>query len=78
MSGTTVMVSRYKYLNDCPEPVNLHIDMYDLVEDFEFCQLDQRIPLILVAQYGVSHQRVYIQIKKTTKELSKYLIINQS
>jgi hypothetical protein len=78
MSGTTVMVSRYKYLNDGPKPVNLQIDMYDLVEDIEFCQLDQRIPLILAAQYGVSHQRVSIQTQKTTIELSKYLIINQS
>tara|TARA_R110000787_G_scaffold24203_1_gene68856 strand:+ start:177 stop:818 length:642 start_codon:yes stop_codon:yes gene_type:complete len=44
---------RYKYLNYVPAPVHLEPNMYDLVDDDEFCIPDGRTPLLIVVQYGI-------------------------
>lgn len=44
---------KYKYLNYVPLPVNLDTNLYDLVDDEEFCQLDGRIPLLIATQHGI-------------------------
>jgi hypothetical protein len=44
---------RFKYLSYCPPPVRLDPSSYDLVEDEVFCEADERLPLLLVIQYGI-------------------------
>ncbi len=43
----------FKYLNYIPKPINLKPDQYDLVDDDEFCNPDDRIPLFMVTQSGI-------------------------
>lgn len=44
---------KYKYLSYVPAPVNLDQSCYDLVDDEEFIKLDDRIPLLIVTQFGI-------------------------
>ncbi|MFM9008506.1 MAG: hypothetical protein ACKORE_07995 [Bacteroidota bacterium] len=44
---------RYKFLEYIPRPVHLESMLYDLVDDENFCKLDERIPLLLITGYGV-------------------------
>ncbi len=44
---------KYKYLNYLPKPIHLPPEEYDLVDDYEFCQKDHRIPLLIATQFGI-------------------------
>ncbi len=50
---TLLMIKKYKYLNYVPRPINLKSNNYDLVDDDEFCCVDNRIPLLIVTQFGI-------------------------
>jgi hypothetical protein len=47
------MRKKYKYLNYVPAPVHLESNMYDLVDDKEFCTPDGRTPLLISTQHGI-------------------------
>jgi hypothetical protein len=47
------MHKKYKYLNYVPAPVHLESNMYDLVDDKEFCTPDGRTPLLISTQHGI-------------------------
>ena len=47
------MRKKYKYLNYVPRPISLKSNNYDLVDDDEFCRADDRIPLLIVTQFGI-------------------------
>ena len=47
------MNKKYKYLNYAPTPVKLDSSCYDLVDDEEFIESDDRIPLLMVTQFGI-------------------------
>jgi len=47
------MRKKYKYLNYVPRPINLKSNNYDLVDDDEFCCVNDRIPLLIVTQFGI-------------------------
>ena len=47
------MTKKYKYLNYVPTPVKLDSSCYDLVNDEEFIASDDRIPLLMVTQFGI-------------------------
>ena len=47
------MDKKYKYLNYVPTPVKLDSSCYDLVNDEEFIASDDRIPLLMVTQFGI-------------------------
>jgi hypothetical protein len=49
----------YKYLNYILKPVNVGPELYDLVDDQEFCRPDGRIPLLIVTQHGVFPSGAY-------------------
>lgn len=44
---------KFKYLNYIPKPVNLEKDTVDFVNDEEFIQKDERIPLLMLTQHGI-------------------------
>lgn len=50
---TLLMSKKYKYLNYVPRPINLKSKYYDLVDDDEFCCVDDRIPLLIAIQFGI-------------------------
>jgi len=62
-------LKKYKYLNYVPAPVHLKSNNYDLVDDDEFCCVDDRIPLLIVTQFGIfptgsyKGKRDYSQLK---------------
>ena len=66
---TLLMSKKYKYLNYVPRPINLKSNNYDLVDDDEFCCVDDRIPLLIVTQFGIfpsvayKGKRDYSQLK---------------
>ena len=47
------MAKKYKYLNYVPTPIKLDSSCYDLVDDEEFIDSDDRIPLLMVTQFGI-------------------------
>ena len=49
----SVKMKKFKYLNYVPTPVYLEANMYDLVDDKEFCTPDGRTPLLIANQYGI-------------------------
>jgi hypothetical protein len=49
----SVKLKKFKYLNYVPAPVYLEPNMYDLVDDKEFCRPDGRTPLLITIQYGI-------------------------
>ena len=49
----SVKMKKFKYLNYVPAPVYLEPNMYDLVDDKEFCNPDGRTPLLITIQYGI-------------------------
>jgi hypothetical protein len=44
---------KFKYLDYIPKPVNLENSSIDFVNDKEFIQKDERIPLVMLTQYGI-------------------------
>lgn len=56
-------MKKYKYLNYIPRPVKLKPEIYDLVDDDEFCTPDWRIPLLMLTQYGVFPAKGYYKGK---------------
>lgn len=44
---------KFKYLEYIPKLVNLEKDSIDFVDDEEFIQKDERIPLIMLTQHGI-------------------------
>jgi len=44
---------RFKYLDYIPKPVNVENNSIDFVNDKEFIQKDERIPLVMLTQYGI-------------------------
>jgi hypothetical protein len=44
---------KFKYLSYLPRPIQLPTSEYDLVEDDEFCCPDDRLPILLLTQYGI-------------------------
>ena len=49
----SIKMKKYKYLNYVPAPVYLEPNMFDLVDDKEFCNPDGRTPLLITVQYGI-------------------------
>ena len=47
------MTKKYKYLNNVPAPVKLDSSYYNLLNDEEFIDFDDRIPLLMVTQFGI-------------------------
>jgi hypothetical protein len=47
------MKAHYKYLHYIPKPIYLTHTAYDLVDDEEFCTRDERIPLLMLTQFGI-------------------------
>ena len=47
------MKAHYKYLQYIPKPIYLAHTDYDLVDDEEFCTRDERIPLLMLTQFGI-------------------------
>ncbi|MFM1744860.1 MAG: hypothetical protein RLZZ630_797 [Bacteroidota bacterium] len=47
------MKTHYKYLHYIPKPIDLAHSAYDLVDDEEFCTRDERIPLLMLTQFGI-------------------------
>lgn len=43
----------FKYLKYLPKPIHLDPKIYDLVDEDEFCEIDIRIPILIVAQHGI-------------------------
>jgi len=43
----------FKYLKYLPKPISLVPTIYDLVDEDEFCEIDTRIPLLIVTQHGI-------------------------
>jgi hypothetical protein len=64
-------MSKYKYLNYVPLPVNLDKTRYDLAGDTEFCRIDSRIPLLIVTQYGIFPSRGLYSANVPEKDYSK-------
>ena len=44
---------KLKYLNYLPKPIHIDETRYDLVDDDEFFKKDNRIPLVMVTQFGI-------------------------
>jgi hypothetical protein len=44
---------KYKYLEYVPAPIHLKKSEYDLVDDPEFLERDDRIPLLICTQFGI-------------------------
>lgn len=44
---------KLKYLNYLPKPIHIEESRYDLVDDDEFFKKDNRIPLVMVTQFGI-------------------------
>jgi hypothetical protein len=44
---------KFKYLSYLPCPIQLLPSQYDLVEDEAFCYKDDRLPLLILTQYGI-------------------------
>ena len=44
---------KLKYLNYLPKPIHIDESRYDLVDDDEFFKRDNRMPLVMVTQFGI-------------------------
>jgi hypothetical protein len=47
------MKTHFKYLHYIPKPIYLAQSAYELVDDEEFCTRDERIPLLMLTQFGI-------------------------
>ena len=45
--------TRLKYLKYLPKPTHIDESLYDLVDDEEFFKRDDRMPLVMVTQFGI-------------------------
>lgn len=54
---------KFKYLDYIPKPVNLEKDSIDFVNDDEFIQKDERIPLLMLTQHGIFPAKMIYQGK---------------
>lgn len=52
-SKPSIQPARYKYLKYAPTPILIDPSKYDLVDDDEFFTIDERIPLLMVTQFGI-------------------------
>ena len=44
---------KLKYLNYLPKPIHIEESRYDLVDDDAFFKRDDRMPLVMVTQFGI-------------------------
>ncbi|GGE44915.1 hypothetical protein [Psychroflexus planctonicus] len=48
-----ITTKKFKYLKYLPKPIHLEKGTIDFVDDSEFIQKDDRIPLLLITQHGI-------------------------
>jgi hypothetical protein len=53
------MSKKYKYLKYIPKPKLVDSSLFDLVDDTEFCLKDNRVPLLIITQFGIFPARNY-------------------
>lgn len=49
----TTLQMKLKHLNYLPKPIHIDESRYDLVDDDEFFKRDNRMPLVMVTQFGI-------------------------
>lgn len=54
---------KFKYLKYLPKPMYLNKSDYDLVDDDEFFKKDNRIPLIMLINYGIFPPKGHYNLK---------------
>lgn len=47
---------KFKYLSYLPRPIQLLPMQYDFVADEEFCHADDRLPILILTQFGIFPQ----------------------